>query len=193
MIRNEKAGEATAGSACRTPSGQDTFEKCGIRILRALRKIIRAVDVHSRKLNQDFKITAPQMICLYCLQREGPMTLSRLATEVSLGASTTNGIVDRLEAKGLLTRTRSQKDHRKVDLAITDAGRELTHAAPPLLQDRFSEALRQLPESEQAAIALSLERVVELMGAGHLDTLPNLMPSVPLRQTGQDNSPGISP
>ena len=153
------------------------FEKYGLRILKALRQIIRSVDIHSRKLNQEFNITAPQMICLHSLNREGPMTLSELARAVSLGASTTTGILDRLEAKGLITRKRNQTDRRKVDLNITGEGRKLTRAAPALLQDRLSEALQQLPELEQAAIALSLERVVNLMGADHLDTSPHLVPN----------------
>lgn len=154
----------------------DFFARYGFRILRAMRKIIRAVDIHSRKLNTDFKITAPQMICLYSLMQDGPMTLSALASSVSLGASTTNGIVDRLEAKGMLKRERDKVDRRKVYLHITQAGKELTHQAPALLQDQLADALQKLPELEQAAIALSLERVVELMGAEHLDASPNLVP-----------------
>ncbi len=183
-----KGYEQASGSP---PSDTDRdffFETYGIRVLRTLRQIIRAVDIHSRKLNQAFRITAPQLICLYCLEREGAMTLSQLAEKVSLATSTTNGIVDRLEAKGLLTRTRSRQDRRKVDLVLTDAGRKLTHAAPALLQDSFSKALRQLPELEQAAIALSLERVVELMGVADLDTSPNLVPSSHLPESLEKHS-----
>ncbi len=155
----------------------DFFELYGIRILRSLRRIIRAVDIHSRKLNTEFKITTPQMICLYSLAKQDEMTLSMLAADVNLGMSTVNGIVDRLESKGLLTRNRNPQDRRKVALSITEAGRELTHVAPQLLQNQFSDALKQLPELEQAAIALSLERVVELMEAEHLDASPNLVPN----------------
>jgi DNA-binding MarR family transcriptional regulator len=157
------------------------FETCGLRVLRALRRIIRAVDIHSRKLNSEFHITAPQMICLYCLAKEDGITLSRLATEVSLGASTVTGIVDRLEAKGLVHRSRSTEDRRKIVLTITDAGRDVTKAAPTLLQDCFAERLRELPELEQATIALSLERVVEMMEAEHLETSPNLIPHADVR------------
>ena len=187
MERVESTYEPDADSAPPATTQEDNpFEYYELQILRSLRKIIRAVHIHSRKLSQNFKITAPQLICLHCLEREGPMTLSFLARQASLGISTTNGIVDRLEAKGLLTRTRSRQDRRKVELAVTQAGRELTGATPPLLEDRFSEALRQLPELEQAAITLSLERVVELMAAGHLDTSPNLVPGVHLPNTTEE-------
>ena len=163
------------------PSSDEFFESCGLRVLRALRRIIRAVDIHSRKLNSEFHLTAPQMICLYCLARQDGITLSRLAEEVSLGASTVTGIVDRLEAKGLVHRERSVQDRRKTLLSITAEGRKVIDASPALLQDRFARRLRDLPELEQATIALSLERVVEMMEAQHLDTSPNLITGTDLQ------------
>jgi len=178
---------------CKSSRHSDDGKQYDLRILRSIRKIIRAVDIHSRKLYHLYKITTPQLICLHCLQREGPMTLSRLAEEVSLGVSTADGIVDRLEIKGLLTRTRSQQDRRKVDLAISPAGSELTQATPELLQDQFIEALGQLPEAEQAAITLSLERVVELMGGTHLDSSPNLIIGAGLREPDQTASKELKP
>jgi len=158
-------------------SGDVFFGQCGLRILRAMRRIIRAVDLHSRELQSKFQVTAPQMICLYSLAGKNELTLSRLAKEVSLGASTVTGIVDRLEAKDLVHRQRDARDRRKIVLAITAAGQRIVDAAPPLLQDRFSQRLRELPELEQATIALSLERVVEMMEAENLETSPNLIPS----------------
>jgi DNA-binding MarR family transcriptional regulator len=164
------------------------FETYGIRVLRSMRQIIRAVDIHSRKLNSEFKITAPQLLCLYSLVKEGSVTLSRLAKSVNLSVSTVNGVVDRLESKGLLTRQRDSIDRRRVFISITDTGKEITRSAPMLLQDQFSEALRQLPELEQVAIALSLERVVELMGADHLEASPNLLPHAQINEQKTETS-----
>jgi DNA-binding MarR family transcriptional regulator len=160
------------------------FDTYGIRVLKALRRIIRAVDIHSRKLNNDFHITAPQMICLYSLVKDGEMTQSELSKKVSMGMSTVNGVIDRLEKKGLVIRQRDTQDRRKVFLAVTESGKEITKSAPSLLQERFSGALRNLPELEQAAIALSLERVVELMEAEHLDASPNLVPNSQITNKG---------
>ena len=151
------------------------FETCGYRILSAIRRIIRAVDIHSRKLNSEFNITTPQMICLYELLRNDGITLSELAKAVGLNISTVNGIIDRLESKELLTRQRSSKDRRKVLLHITDGGRRITRKAPSLLQEKLSNELLKLPELEQVTIAMSLERVVGLMEAQHLDSSPNLL------------------
>ena len=153
------------------------FDTYGIRILKSLRRIIRASAIHSRKLDHDFKITAPQMTCLYSLANYTDMTQSELSKEVNLSISTVNGVVDRLERKGLVVRDRDTKDRRKVFVRLTDAGRELIKDAPCLLQARLSESLRSLPELEQAAIVLSLERIVELMDAQDLDVSPKLVPN----------------
>ena len=166
-----------------TENHDSFFENYGIRILISIRRIIRSVDIYSRKLNNEHKVTAPQMLCLYSLAQKGSMMLSDLAKQVNLGVSTVNGIVDRLELKELAKRRRGNEDRRKVFVEITDKGIELTQSAPLLLQDKLSEALRGLPELEQAAIALSLERIVDLMGAGQLDASPNLLPNAHVQES----------
>ena len=166
----------------------EIFDTCGFRILSAIRRIIRAVSIHSRKLDSEFHVTTPQMICLYELLRNDGITLSQLTKAVSLNISTVNGIVDRLEAKGLLTRQRSDVDRRKVLLHITEGGRQITRNAPSLLQEKLASELRKLPELEQVTIAMSLERIVGLMEAEHLDTSPNLVPGGEI-QSADINAP----
>ena len=153
----------------------DLAAACGLRILRAMRRIIRSVDLHSRELYSRFQITTPQMVCLLAVSAGEGMTLSKLAKAVSLCASTVTGIADRLESRGLVRRRRDAYDRRKITLEITEAGRRLIAAAPPLLQDKFSVRLKALPELEQVTIAMSLERIVDMMEAGDLTASPHLM------------------
>jgi len=143
---------------------RDIFpETCSYRILIALRRIMHFVDIYSKKLAVEHHITGPQLICLYSIVKEGPLTLSELGKRVSLSISTVNGIVDRLEHKGLVVRERKDRDRRKVLITSTDAGEKLTSQAPLPLQDRLAKAVDQLPELEKVSIALSFERVVEMM------------------------------
>ncbi|MBU0961270.1 MAG: MarR family transcriptional regulator [Proteobacteria bacterium] len=147
------------------------------RILSALRRVIRAVDIYSRKLNTELGLTTPQLLCLHVLAKSETMTtLSDLAKAVNLGVSTVNGIIDRLEAKQYLTRKRSSDDRRKVFIEISLTGKEIVSKAPSLLQDKLSMSLSQLPESEQIAITESLELVVALMEVEKVDASPNLFP-----------------
>lgn len=146
-----------------------------IRILKSIRKIVRAVDMHSRYLHSEFKITTPQLICLHSLNSNGSMTLSELARDISLCMSTTTGIVDRLIVRELVSRQQSDQDRRKVAITITEAGRELIESTPELLQQQFIDSFSELTELEQATITLALEQVVSLMGVGDLDSSPNLL------------------
>jgi DNA-binding MarR family transcriptional regulator len=164
---------ATGQGAGHPPSWRDQ-KRLELRILQALRRIMQAVDIHSRKLSSQYKITTPQLVALLCVVDDGPITPTDIARQVHLSNSTIVGILDRLEQKGLIARERSTTDRRLVNITATEAGRELAESAPSPLQDVFADALRGLPELEQTAIALSLERIVELMEARHLDASPVL-------------------
>ena len=133
------------------------------RVLNALRRIMRANDVSSRRLYIEHQVTVPQILCLHELFQEKTLTLTALARQVHLSMSTVNGIVDRLEAKGWVKRTRSPVDNRRVYIELTEEGLKLTMNAPSVVKGGLYEALRKLPELEQAAIALSLERLLGLM------------------------------
>lgn len=145
-----------------------------LQILQSLRKIIRSVDIHSRKLSSQYDITAPQLITLLAIAENGPLTLASISTKVHLSPSTLVGIVDRLEAKGYVVRERSIEDRRQVLISITKDGKKFTKQAPSPLQETLAYALSGLTELEQSTIALSLQRIVELMEAKELDASPIL-------------------
>lgn len=145
-----------------------------LRILQALRRIIRAVDIHSHKLATQYKITGPQLACLLTIKEEGPLTSVNLAKKVYLSPSTVVGIIDRLEEKKMIERNRDSKDRRQVYISITTDGQQLIEAAPSLLQDTLSSALMVLPEIEQVSIVLALEKLVDLMEVGHIGAAPLL-------------------
>lgn len=143
-------------------------------IFRSLRRIIRAVDLHSRRLAAQHKITGPQLVCLLAVGEHEPATPSAVARIVHLSPSTVIGVLDRLEAKGLIRRVRDLKDRRLVRLSLTEQGRALVASAPSPLQDTLARAINELPEAEQAEIAGSLVRIVEMMELQHIDAAPIL-------------------
>ncbi len=145
-----------------------------LRIMQALRRVIRAIDLHSHKLTTQYKITGPQLSCLTAIRDDGPMTSANLAKKVYLSPSTVVGIIDRLEEKNLVTRNRDSKDRRQVHIAITPSGAELIEAAPSMLQETLSAALGELSEIEQVSITLALEKLVDLMEARHIGAAPVL-------------------
>jgi DNA-binding MarR family transcriptional regulator len=115
------------------------------------------------KVRYDLSVLQSLRRCLLTIVNEGSLNLSTLSKQVFLSASTVVGILDRLEEKGLVTRQRDYKDRRLINIQATVKGRELVAQAPSPLPTALAESLQQLPELEQATIALSLARVVGLM------------------------------
>lgn len=161
----------------------DSYE---LRVLQSLRRIIRAVEIHSKKLVHSHKITGPQLGCLTAIKENGPLTTTKLAQAVYLSPSTIVGIVDRLEEKNLVTRQRSSKDRRKVQIHLTGTGEQLLDKAPSALQDKLADALKSLPELEQVSITLALEKIVDLMEADKIEASPVL-------ETGSLSAPSVDP
>ena len=83
-------------------------------VLIALRRVIRATDLHSKYLAKTTGLTAPQILLLQTLRDKGQVTIGELAQEMSLSQATVTTILDRLEKRGLVYRQRSQTDKRKV-------------------------------------------------------------------------------
>jgi len=166
--------EARAGGRVVNVPQAATATRYDLPVFQALRRIIRAVDLHSRKLAAQHKITGPQLVCLLSVQENEPLTPTAIARQVHLSPSTVIGILDRLEAKGLVRRERDLEDRRLVHVSLTGQGKALVASAPSPLQDRLAEAISKLPEAEQATIAASLERIVEMMEVRHIDAAPIL-------------------
>ncbi|MDT9546075.1 MAG: MarR family transcriptional regulator [Chlorobium sp.] len=142
----------------------------GVRGFQALRRIVRALDVHSRKLYRECNITSPQLLCLHSLEKNRDQTLSRMAEELNLSVSTMNGIVDRLEARGLVLRSRSEKDHRKVHLSITAEGTLLLSSVPELMRDSYARAFGSLSDGEQELLTGLLVKLADRFDPVHRST-----------------------
>ena len=144
------------------------------QVLTSLRRVIRATDLHSRRLAKTSGLTAPQILLLQAIRKLEDSTSGRLATEVNLSQATVTNILDRLEKRGLVIRERSTVDKRKVHVRLTEHGNEVMIDAPTPLQEQFARQFGDLQEWEQTMIISSLQRVAHMMDAGHIDASPVL-------------------
>lgn len=134
-------------------------------ILLSLRRITRAIDQHNKQLSDSYKLTVPQLVCLRHLLAHGAGTTGQLAKGACLSQATVTGIVDRLEAKGLVLRKRSDIDRRKQIVSLTDKGHNLASDMPWPLQERFARALAALENEDLELIDATLQRLVGMMEA----------------------------
>jgi len=143
-------------------------------VLVALRRVIRATDLHSKHLAKTTGLTAPQILLLQTIRNKGSMTIGELAILMSLSQATVTTIVDRLEKRQLVSRERSTTDKRKVHALLTEDGLEVLKSAPIPLQHQFTRQFEVLEEWEQTMIIASLQRIAHMMDAQDIDASPVL-------------------
>ena len=148
------------------------------QVIAALRRITRAIDLHSRLLLKRCGLTAPQLAALQAIQRLQPVTVGALARDIHLGHATVTGILTRMEDRGFVVRTRGSHDRRSVLVELTAEGNRIVAEAPSPLQERFHQELSRLHEWERTMILATLQRIASMMDAEEIEAAPVLVSGV---------------
>lgn len=143
-------------------------------ILIKIRKIVRSVDIESKKIQKEYGVSIPQVLCLGFLHESAnyQATQSEIKKFLNLNSSTVSGIINRLEKKGLLARLPKVGDKRVTNIALTSAGDKLLSTIPSLLHEQLSEKLQKLDESEIKKVEDSLETLVTLLDIDQIEASP---------------------
>jgi MarR family transcriptional regulator, organic hydroperoxide resistance regulator len=142
-------------------------------ICRALYMASRAVTGLYRELLTDIGLTYPQYLVMRLLWQRGPARVKDLATTLQLDYGTLSPLLKRLEAAGLLHRTRRADDERSVEIAVTAAGQEMRAGAA------------EVPVRLTAAIGLDDHTTRDLLKTlQQLTTSVNRAASTPNREHG---------
>lgn len=90
-----------------------------------------------RPLLNELGLTYPQYLVLLVLWEQDAQTVSAIGERLFLDSATLTPLLKRLEAAGLLTRTRAAEDERQVIIALTAEGRQLRQRAQSIPQAVF--------------------------------------------------------
>lgn len=142
-------------------------------VLDNIKRITQRIEIHSRDLEKRYGLTGPQLWVLLKIRGTSNITASDLAREVRLSQATLTGILERLEDRGLLERKRDTVDRRCIHIWLTPEGKNLLDTSPPLLQESFLKAFRDLASWEQNLILATLERIADMMAPRQKDTSPS--------------------
>jgi len=91
----------------------------------ALSVAARSVISAYRPVLEPAGLTHPQYLVMLALWEHGPLSVRRLSDLLALEPATVSPLLKRLEALGYVTRERSASDERVLEVALTEAGREL--------------------------------------------------------------------
>lgn len=150
-------------SESRDASAAETVLQRRLALLRSVRRVMHGFDVQSRRMGAVSDITLPQLLCLAAVVADEGMTSRQIAAEIHVGASTLVGVLDRLQAKGLVARVRDPRDRRQVHIVPTAAGRRFIAKAPSAFGEAFDEAFATLSDSRQRRLVEDLSLMADLM------------------------------
>ena len=143
-------------------------------ILIKIRKIVRSIDIESKKIQKEYGVSIPQVLCLGFLHQSPnyQSTQSDIRKFLNLNSSTVSGIINRLEKKGLVARLPKFGDMRVVKIALTSAGDKLFNTIPSLLHEQLSDKLQKLDDLELLRVKESLETLVKLLEIEEVEASP---------------------
>jgi len=99
--------------------------------------------------------------------RDRKPTMNELALSLGLDRSSTSGLVDRAQRRGLVRRVPSQLDRRSVRVRLTDQGRMLVQGVTSAFADDVAAMLEPLPAEGRTALTAYLSEVLAAHTATH--------------------------
>jgi len=120
------------------------------QICYAMHTTVRAFDAVYRALLSEHGLSYPQYIALMTVGEHGPLTVGRLGELMHLDSGTLSPLLKRMEAAGLVGRSRDPDDERRVLVSVTQTGR-----------DRLG-ALGDVPRQIAVRSGLSRDQLVDL-------------------------------
>jgi DNA-binding MarR family transcriptional regulator len=147
-------------------------------VIDNIRRVFQAVNEYSKKAERETGLTSPQLWAIKVIAAEAPIKVSELARRMYLHPATVVGILDRLEGRGLVSRTRSREDRRVVEIELTVQGKDIVAQSPQVAQGLLVRGLETLPENKLVHLAEGLEDLVEILGAQEIPPRLILSPEV---------------
>lgn len=132
-------------------------------LVRSMRRIAQAVDIRSREVARLTGLTIPQLFVLQAIRSLGEVTTQAISRDAAMSPATVVAVLDKLCAKGLVSRYRSAVDRRVVHARLTPEGEAALSDAPGLLGQGFLSRFSALPPADQARLADGLAALAELM------------------------------
>jgi DNA-binding MarR family transcriptional regulator len=111
-----------------------------------------------RPILEQMGLTHPQYLVMLALWGQSPLAVKELIDMLQLDGPTLSPMLKRLEAAGLVTRTRDPHDERQLRVGLTEKGRALRQQAlsvPPTVVAKLGMSLGELEELHRGLTALN--------------------------------------
>lgn len=149
MLTRRKPTPETAESG-----GYELDEQVGFRLRLAMQ---RHTAIFMSRIPDG--LTQTQFAALAKLHEVGPCSQNHLGRLISLDAATIKGVVDRLQARGLVSTVADANDRRRRAIELTSEGRRATEGAESVAAEITAETLAPLNAEERHLIVRLLKKL----------------------------------
>jgi DNA-binding MarR family transcriptional regulator len=133
-------------------------------VMDSLRALVRALRISTRAVEKEIGISGAQLFVLQQLESGPAGSVNHLAELTSTHQSSVSTVVSRLVERGLVRRQPSADDGRRMEISITDQGRNLLASAPRTAQWRMQEAMQRMGCERTRVLAEGIEALVRNSG-----------------------------
>jgi DNA-binding MarR family transcriptional regulator len=144
-----------------------------LEFLRLIWALDHALQVRSKHMARTLRVTGPQRLTLRMIESAPGLTARELTGLLHVHKSTLSGVLQRLEAAGLVARQTDPEDARRQRLSVTSGGRTLAEKRGGTVEATVGEVLREFSARDVDAARRVLDRL-----AVRLARLPRLTPVV---------------
>src|ERR1700727_1181973 len=149
---------ADAGGRAEPPETPDDPLALERQVCFALSIAARSVLGIYRPILEPRGLTPPQFLVMLALWGQSPLAVKELIELLQLDGPTLSPMLKRLEASGLVARTRDPHDERQLRIDLTDKGRALRQQAlnvPPTVVAKLRVSLGELEELHRGLTTLN--------------------------------------
>jgi len=141
-------------------------------IVMSIRRVVRSLYLDSKKMVKQFGLTGPQSHVVRILTSLGPLSSAELSRHLYVTQANMTGIIDRLEKKDLVKRSKKLSDRRVSLIELSEMGVVLGQSLPDPIEEKLIIGLGDLEPAEIYGIYAAIKKVVDLIDAKDIVDAP---------------------
>lgn len=132
-------------------------ELCYLEILQKFRIIVSAAQKYSQRVEKQLGVTGAQLWIMKEIDVTPGLRVGEVAKKLAIHQTTASNLLDALEKKEMICKSRQETDQRIVNLTLTEKGRLLMQKAPEPVRGLLPEALSQMKDDDLMRLGESMD------------------------------------
>jgi len=140
-----------------------TPQSQSLETLGKFRIIVRAAQRHSAAIQKQCGVSGAQLWLLQEIAEAPGLRVGELAARMAIHQTTASNLIDALEKRGYLKKSRDDADQRVVNLLLTPSGNKLLRKAPSPARGLLPEALAKVDPKKRAQLDAGLQALLDVI------------------------------